>query len=103
MNASTVKHEASPGHLFIHRLLCRARLAGVGVGADENAVKRFLAKALLFASVLCEVTAALFRLAYDIVTWELPKDDRDPFERWADSDGRGPLASLKRGGSGMLE
>lgn len=27
--------------------------------------------------------------------------NRDPFERWADGEGSGPLRSLERGGDGM--
>lgn len=75
-------------------------------------MKRLAASALYFAAGLCELAAALLYAMRDIATWRAPKTDAnlqfaigesdDPWERWAEGEGRPALRSLERGGSGML-
>lgn len=66
-------------------------------------MKLAIASALSTAATLAELLAACLWLIHSIVAWTPPlaTGDETPFELWADSEGRGPLASLRRGGSGM--
>lgn len=74
-------------------------------------MKQPLARCLEFAAMLCELMSVIILLLRALVLWEPPErdvtppfvadDGLTPWERWADGEGRGPLASHKRGGDGM--